>query len=43
MLDYILLWLAESVAGMLVMVIFLLVGAMLMGGYACYKKMIGEE
>ena len=41
--EYIQFWLAESIVGVFMLLMFALVGSMLVGGYVCYKKMIGEE
>ena len=41
--EYVQFWLAESVVSIFTILIFALLGTMLVTGYACYKKMIGEE
>ena len=43
MLEYIKFWIAESIVSVVTILLFALVGTMLVGGYACYKKMIGDE
>lgn len=41
--EYVQFWLAESVVGIFMILIFALLGTMVVGGYVFYKKMIGEE
>jgi nicotinamide riboside transporter PnuC len=43
MWDYIQFWLAGAIVDIVMILIFALLGAMLMTGYLCYKKMTGDE
>jgi hypothetical protein len=43
MWDYIQFWLAGAIVDFVVILMFALLGAMIVVGYAGYKKMTGEE